>query len=517
MYLTQPLHKAKRERPDAEAIVFGERRHTFAEHVDRVARLAGVLQELGMGTGDRVGILALNSDRYIEFIFAALWGGGVFNTVNIRWSAREAVYSLDDCGTGILLVDDAFLPMIEPIREQSEAVQTIVYIGENDCPKGALDYRELMAAATPVEDALRGDDDLAAILYTGGTTGAPKGVMLSHANLYSCSLGAILPDCRRDRVVALHSAPFFHVAGIGLILQVALRQGTQIVLPGFDPLAVLEGIAREQVGETFLVPTMLRAVLNHPRFDEFDLSSLHTLLYGASPIDNSLLRLAIDNLPRAEFLQLYGMTELSPVVAFLPTWCHTDPAYADKLSAAGIPSHMAEIRVVDPLDEEVERGEVGEITVRGPMVMQGYWNKPEQTEEALRGGWMHTGDAGYLDADGYVFLVDRIKDMVVTGGENVYSVEVEDALLRMPAIAQCAVIGVPDETWGERVHAVVVFKDGESADEKAIVAHCKEWVANYKCPRSFDFVDELPLSGAGKILKYKLKEPYWADKGRRIG
>lgn len=517
MYLTQPLHKARREHPNDEAVVFGERRHSFAELTDRVARLAGVLQDLGMGTGERVGIMALNSDRYIEFVFAALWGGGVFNTVNIRWSAREAVYSLDDCGTRILLVDDAFLPMLKEIRDQSEALQTVVYIGEQACPEGALDYRELMATATPIEDALRGGDDLAAILYTGGTTGTPKGVMLSHSNLFSCSLGAILPDCRRDRVVALHSAPFFHVAGIGLILQVALRQGTQVVLPGFDPLAVLKGIASEQVGETFLVPAMLRAVLNHPRFDEFDLSSLHTLLYGASPIDNSLLRLALDKLPSAEFLQLYGMTELSPVVAFLPTWCHTDPAYADKLSAAGIPSHMAEIRVVNPLDEEVERGEVGEITARGPMVMQGYWNKPEQTAEALRGGWMHTGDAGYLDADGYLFLVDRIKDMVVTGGENVFSVEVEDALLRMSAIVQCAVIGVPDETWGERVHAVVVLKDGERVDEKAIVAHCKEWVASYKCPRSFEFVDELPLSGAGKILKYKLKEPYWAEQGRRIG
>ena len=516
MYLTQPLHKGAREHPDVEAVVFAGRRHRFAELTHRVACLGGVLQRLGMGRGDRVGILALNSDRYIEFIFAALWGGGVFNTVNIRWSAREAVYSLDDCGTTILLVDDAFLPMIDAIRAGSQAVQTIIYIGEHTCPAGALDYRELMAEATPVEDAMRGGDDLAAILYTGGTTGAPKGVMLSHANLYSCSLGAILPDCRRDRVIALHSAPFFHVAGIGLILQVALRQGTQVVLPGFDALAVIKTIARERIGETFLVPTMLRAVLNHPRFDEFDLSSLHTLLYGASPIDNSLLRLALDKLPQAAFLQLYGMTELSPVVAFLPPWCHTDAAYTDKLTAAGIASHMAEIRIVDALDTELESGEVGEITVRGPMVMQGYWNKPEQTAEALRGGWMHTGDAGYMDRDGYVFLVDRIKDMVVTGGENVFSVEVEDALLRMPAIDQCAVIGVPDETWGERVHAVIVFKPGESADEQAIVSHCKQWIARYKCPRSFDFVDELPLSGAGKILKYKLKAPYWADNDRRI-
>ena len=491
---------------------------------DALIRLA--LDE-DIGTGDRTTLATIESDARAEAVVIAkeplvLAGVPYFARVfelmqaDLEVQATAPEGSLVDPGVTVVTLRGNARDLLIGERTALNILQRLSGIAT--LTRRFVDKQSgHLLPATPVEDAMRGDDDLAAILYTGGTTGAPKGVMLSHANLYSCSLGAILPDCRRDRVVALHSAPFFHVAGIGLILQVALRQGTQIVLPGFDPLAVLEGIAREQVGETFLVPTMLRAVLNHPRFNEFDLSSLHTMLYGASPIDNSLLRLALDKLPKAEFLQLYGMTELSPVVAFLPTWCHTDPAYADKLSAAGIPSHMAEIRIVDPLDAEVAHGEVGEITVRGPMVMQGYWNKPEQTEDALRGGWMHTGDAGYLDADGYVFLVDRIKDMVVTGGENVFSVEVEDALLRLPAIAQCAVIGVPDETWGERVHAVVVFKEGESADEQAIVAHCKEWIANYKCPRSFDFVDELPLSGAGKILKYKLKEPYWADKGRRIG
>lgn len=517
MYLTQPLHKGKRENPNGEAVIFGERRWTFSQLHDRVAALAGVLRDLGVGEGDRVGILGLNSDRYLELVFAAMWAGGVFNTVNIRWNAREIAYSLDDCETRLLAVDDEFAPLVDEIRAHSRSLQTVLFIGDGECPKGAVDYRQCMAAARPIEDVRRAGDDLAGILYTGGTTGSPKGVMLSHTNLYSCSFGAILPDGRHDRIVGLHSAPFFHVAGIGLILQLALRQGTHVVLPRFEELAVLEAVQREKVVETFLVPTMIRAVLNHPRFHEFDLSSLRSLLYGASPIDSTLLALAMEKLPGAEFMQLYGMTELSPVVAILHPWCHTDPAFKGKLSSAGLPAHMAEIHVVDEDDREVPNGTVGEIVVRGPMVMRGYWNKAEQTAEILRHGWMHTGDAGYLDDDGFVFLVDRIKDMVVTGGENVYSVEVEDALLRLPAVAQCAVIGVPDEKWGERVHAVIVLKPGASLDEATVAAHCRTLIAGYKCPRSLEFRDELPLSGAGKILKYKLKEEHWAGHGRRIG
>lgn len=517
MYLTQFLHKALRERPDDLAVVFGDRRQTWAQFVDRVSRLAGVLQELGMGTDDRVGILGLNSDRYMELLFGAMWGGGVFNTVNIRWSAPEIAYSLDDCDTRILFVDDEFAPMIPTIQEKSESLKTLVYMGEKDCPEGALDFRTLMDGAKPVADAGRNGLDLAGILYTGGTTGKPKGVMLSHSNLYLSALSTIVPECREDRVVVLHSAPFFHVAGVGLVVQQTIRHGAHIILPRFEPLPVIEAIAREKVAETFLVPTMLRAVLNHPEFDKYDLSTLRCFIYGASPIDSTLLKQAMKKLPNAGFLQMYGMTELSPTVTMLLPEVHADPSQHEKLMSAGRPTHIADIRIVDPTGQEVERGQVGEITARGPMVMQGYWNKPEQTRDAIREGWMHTGDAGYMDQDGYLFLVDRIKDMIVTGGENVYSVEVEDVLLQHPSIAQCAVIGVPDEKWGERVHAVVVLKDGAVLDEAGIATFCKERIAGYKCPRSFEVKDEMPMSGAGKLLKYKLKEVHWDGKGRSIG
>lgn len=517
MYLTQFLHKAQRECPDDLAVVFGERRQTYGQLTDRVSCLAGVLQRLGMGEGDRVGILGLNSDRYLELLFAAMWGGGVFNTVNIRWSAPEIAYSLDDCDTRILFVDDEFAPMIPAIKERSESLQTLVYMGEKECPAGAEDFRQLMEGAQPVVDAGRSGTDLAGILYTGGTTGKPKGVMLSHGNLYTSALSTIVPDCRQDRVVVLHSAPFFHVAGVGLVVQQTIRHGAHIILPRFEPLPVIEAIEREKVVETFLVPTMLRAVLAHPDFDKYDLSSLHCFIYGASPIDSTLLKNAMKKLPNARFLQMYGMTELSPTVTMLLPEVHSNPALHARLMSAGRPTHIADIRIEDPMGNEVGCGQVGEICARGPMVMQGYWNKPEQTRDAIRDGWMHTGDAGYMDDDGYLFLVDRIKDMIVTGGENVYSVEVEDVLLQYPDVAQCAVIGVPDETWGERVHAVLVLKDGASLNEAAISAFCKEQIAGYKCPRSFEVRDEMPMSGAGKLLKYKLKEVHWEGKGRSIG
>ncbi|SFR68555.1 Acyl-CoA synthetase (AMP-forming)/AMP-acid ligase II [Marinobacter daqiaonensis] len=517
MYLTQLLHKALREYPNDEAVVFGERRQTWAQLTDRVARLAGVLQTLGMGPDDRVGILGLNSDRYMETVFAALWGGGVFNTVNIRWSAPEIAYSLDDCDTRILFVDDEFASMLGAIRERSSALQKVVYMGDRTAPEGTEDLRDLISGASPVADAGRCDRDLAGILYTGGTTGKPKGVMLSHGNLYLSALSTVIPACRKDRIVGLHSAPFFHVAGIGLLLQLSIRGGTNIILPRFEPLPVIEAIGREKVEETFLVPTMLRAVLDHPEFDSHDTSSLRCFIYGASPMDSALLKRAMKKLPNADFLQMYGMTELSPTVTMLHPEIHSDPARHHKLMSAGCPTHIAEIRIVDPMDNEVPRGQVGEICARGPMVMQGYWNKESQTRDAIREGWMHTGDAGYMDDDGYVFLVDRIKDMIVTGGENVYSVEVEDVLLQYPQVSQCAVIGVPDEKWGERVHAVLILREGEELDEADLTTFCKEHIAGYKCPRSYEVRDQLPMSGAGKLLKFKLKEEHWKEKGRNIG
>ncbi|RBW51238.1 fatty-acid--CoA ligase [Marinobacter sp. F3R11] len=518
MNITQPLHKALRECPDALAIVDGERRQNWRHLVSRIGSLAGGLQSLSMQHGDRVGMLARNSDHYIEYLYGVIWGGGVVNPVNIRWSAREIAYSLDDSDTRILLIDDTFLELLPAIREHSVALETIVFVGPGKAPEGTIDFEQLISTSAEVPDANRHGDDLAAILYTGGTTGQPKGVMLSHNNCYLGSIGASLGAPRPPRQAGLHAAPFFHVAGMQSMFGLSIRLGTHVVLTGFEPALVLRAIEEHGISEIFLVPTMLRMLLDHPDFGVRNLSSLESVRYGASPMDISLLERAMNELPGVDFSQAYGMTELAPTVAVLPPYYHTEEGRkAGKLRSAGIPTPVAEIRIVDPMDKELPNNTVGEIAVRGPMVMQGYWNKPEQTAEALRGGWMHTGDAGYMDDDGFLYVVDRIKDMVVTGGENVYSAEVENAILKLPQVELCAVFGVPDERWGERVHAAIKLRPGSELSEQQVTDHCKEHIASYKCPRSIEFVDEMPMSSAGKLLKFKMREPYWENQDRRVG
>ncbi len=507
MYLTQPLHKALRERPHRAAVVFGERRHSFAQLVDRVARLAATLRALGLQPGDRVGMMALNSDRYLEFLYGVWWAGGVVNPVNVRWSPREVAYSLDDCDTRILLVDDAFQATGQALRALSRSLRTLVFTGEGPLPAGMEDYEALLSAATPVPDARRSGNDLAAVMYTGGTTGQPKGVMLTHTNLYVNSLNALATIPRPAGTACIQIAPMFHVGGAALTLQVMLCLGKQVILPSFDERVMLEAIQNERGTETFIVPTMLKRLIEYPDLGRYDLSSLRSMLYGAAPIDAALLARAMQALPHAGFWQLYGMTELSPAATALPPWAHRDSeGTASKLRSAGMPMPAVELRIVNPEGDAAPPGTVGEITVRGPTVMAGYWNKPEQTAQALRDGWMHTGDGGYLDEDGFLFVVDRIKDMIVSGGENIYSAEVENAITTLPQVTACAVIGLPDEVWGERVHAVIVLRADERLTLEQVVAHCRKAIAGYKCPRSVEFRSELPLSAAGKVLKSQLRQ-----------
>lgn len=517
MHLTQPLHKALLQKPDATALICGERRQSFAGFVASVARLAGVLRELGVKDGERVAMLGFNSDRYVTYLYATWWAAGVVNPVNARWSVREMAKSLDDCDTRILLVDDLFLHCVDELRTLSRSLTTVLSFGEiQDLPRGVHDATAWMTGVVPLADARRGGDQLAAIMYTGGTTGQPKGVMLTHANLYVSQLSSNLAAPRPDDAVGLNLAPLFHVGGLGLTLQLMMRLCAQVLVPAFDEATLLALIERERASETFLVPTMLKRLIDHPRLDTYDLSSLELVLYGAAPIDEALLKAALGRLPRTRFCQLYGMTELSPVIAVLPPQCH-DPAQAGtRLRAAGRPVPIAEVRVVAPDGMTAPAHAIGEIVARGPMTMAGYWNQPERTAEVLRDGWLHTGDAGYFDDDGFLYVVDRLKDMIVTGGENVYSAEVENAIAQLPHVALCAVIGVPDDEWGERVHAVIALRAGEALAEHDVIAHCRELIARYKCPRSVSFVDQLPLSPSGKILKQPLRDAHWGTRSHRI-
>jgi len=367
-------------------------------------------------------------------------------------------------------------------------------------------------------DARRGGQELAGIFYTGGTTGFPKGVMLTHANMVTSALGALAsgefftPGGRY-----LHAAPMFHLADIAGWVAQTLRGGTHVIVPMFEPVAVMKAIAAHRVTDVLLVPTMIQMLVDHPAVGEHDLSSLNRLLYGASPIPEAVLDRAMKALPQVGFVQAYGMTELSPIATLLGPEDHGAAGReAGLLRSAGRAAPHAEVRIVDAEGVEVPRGEVGEIVVRGGHVTPGYWNKPEETAAALRDGWMHTGDGGRMDAHGYVYIVDRIKDMIVSGGENVYSVEVENAVARHAAVAACAVIGVPDAEWGERVHAVVVCKPGAQATEAEIREHAKTLIAGYKAPRSVEFVEALPVSGAGKILKRELRKKYWEGTDRAV-
>jgi len=517
--LTQLLRKAARERPQQLAIVDGDRRLTFAELAERSARFAGALHALGVAPGDRVGLLAHNSHRYAEFLMGTWWAGAVVNPVNTRWSMTEVAYSLDDCDTRVLLVDQHFAAAAATLPGRSASLRTLVYCGSGAPPAGMLDGEQLLNAAQPASDAGRGFDDLAAVMYTGGTTGHPKGVMLSHRNLVVNALAAVAVFPEPLDRIGLVAAPMFHIGGCAQWLQllVSLRART-VLLPFFDELRVLQAIEQERVSDTFLVPTMLKRLIEHPRFAEFDLSSLRTVLYGAAAIDETLLAAAMRALPGVKFQQLYGMTEAAPVVCALPPSMHAPgPQQARRLRAAGFPTAAAEIRVVDASGRDVPAGSAGEIAVRGPTVMQGYWNRPQETAAALVDGWLRTGDAGRFDEEGLLHIVDRLKDMIVTGGENVFSAEVENVLAQHPAVQSCAIIGIPDVDWGEKVHAVVVLRAGHTVTPQALLAHCRDRIAGYKCPRSVEFRTELPLSAAGKLLKYQLRAPFWEGQARRVG
>jgi long-chain acyl-CoA synthetase len=512
MYLTQGLHRALQQKPQAIATICDGRRHNFIQFADRVARLAGALQSIGLQAGDRVAMLSLNSDRYLEYYLAVWWAGGVVNPVNIRWSAAEIAYSLQDCDTHILIVDDTFAPMVPTLRSQAQALQTVIWAGDGgSTPTDMLNFETILASASPVPDAHRSDDDLAGIFYTGGTTGFPKGVMLSHGNMMSNSLGMLGVRQSSEHDIGLHSAPMFHLADVAFLTALLLRGGTHTFVPSFTPQGVLEAIQRDGVNEAILVPTMIQMLVDHPLVQDYDLSSLKNVVYGASVISEAVLERAIAAIPAAGFIQGYGMTELSPIATVLtPEYHALSGPKSGKLRSAGRAVLNVDVRIVDEHSVEVPLGTVGEVAVRGPNVMKGYWNKPAETAAAIRNGWMHTGDGGYMDAEGFVFIVDRIKDMIITGGENVYSAEVENALAKHPAIAMCAVIGIPDVKWGETVHAAIVCKPNHSATAAEIQEHCKALIASYKCPRSVEFRTEIPISGAGKLLKYKLREEYAA-------
>jgi len=519
VYLTQSIKRAAQIVGRQTATDDHGRRRTWIEFVDRVARLAAGLKEAGLAPGDRVAMLALNSDRYLEYFFGTVWAGAVFVPINTRLALPEFEYWLNDSGSRVLMVDDTFLSVARDLDGRMASVEHVIFVGDDPAPLGLRHYESLIDGMAPAADALRGGDDLAGLFYTGGTTGVSKGVMLSHRNLVSNALNVVPGIGFNEATRWLHSAPMFHLADGTATFGVSLGAGSHYFIAGFDPVAACQAIERHRITNSLFVPTMVNMLVNHPRLAEFDLSSLERVLYGASPMPEAVIEKAMEVLPRVEFIHAYGQTECAPAVTIMPPEYHVlDGPLAGRIKSCGRAVLSVEVRVVDDTGAEVPAGTVGEICARGPNVMLGYWNKPELTAATIRDGWIHTGDGGYMDEDGFVYVVDRVKDMIISGGENVYSAEVENAIYELAAVIECAVIGVPDERWGERVHAIVRLSDAAALTEAALFDHCRQRIAGYKCPRSVEFQTEpLPLSGAGKILKSKLREPYWAGRDRQVG
>jgi long-chain acyl-CoA synthetase len=452
MSTTFGLHRALQFAPDAAATYHEDRKRTFREVANRVARLAAALRGLGLAKGERAAILMLNQDRYLELYLALAWAGLVAAPLNIRWSPAENLECLRDCRPKALVVDTAFAQM--GIGLAKAVGLPLIYADDGAAPVGALNYEALISAAAPMADVEADENSLAGIFYTGGTTGRAKGVMLSHRNLTANArnmLAAASDPQRGDAGVLLHAAPMFHLADVSFIQTGLMAGAAHAIVRLFSPEAVARAIGRFRVDQTVLVPTMIQMLIDQPGFAEFDMSSLRLMFYGASPMPEALLDRAAAALPHVEFYQAYGMTELSPVATMLTWREHLGESRAKgRHRSGGRAAPMVEVRVVGPDNQALPRREVGEVIARGDVVMMGYWQKPEETAKAIVDGWMHTGDAGFMDEDGFVYLVDRVKDMIVTGGENVYSAEVENCVMSHPAVAMCAVIGVPTTVGARR-------------------------------------------------------------------
>jgi long-chain acyl-CoA synthetase len=502
--LSWPLEHAVRVHGERTAVVAGERRLTYRELGDRVARLGGALDALGVEPGGFVGVLAGNAPAHLECWLAVPAFGRVINSLNHRLTPDELAFMVDDSRTPVLVADDARLDVARALKERCESVRHVVHAGDGPCPEDCLHYESLLEQAPPATPGDVPGDSPAAISYTGGTTGLPKGVMLSHANLVANAKHFLFTDALTAGDRYVHAGPMFHVADSTMVHCVTWAGGAHILLDRFDVGRLVDAIQRERATVLVLVPTMLRMLLDHLDAHPADLTSLRLVHYAAAPMPATLLDRAMRALP-CDFLHGYGMTEAAPGVTYLPPADHRRGRHLRSVGHA-IPGVQLEIR--DLHGHPLPDGEIGEVCVRGPNVMLGYFSRPDATAEVLSDdGWYRTGDAGRLDG-GYLYLADRLKDMIVSGGENVYSIEVENVIAAHPAVAEVAVVARPDERWGERVHAIVVPEPGAACDAAAIVEHCRERMAGFKIPRSVELRDEpLPRSGAGKVLKARLRAP----------
>ncbi|MEZ5557511.1 MAG: fatty acid--CoA ligase [Pseudomonadales bacterium] len=505
------------QRGTKEAILFEGRSTSYAEFDRQCSQVANALMAEGLSAGSRVGFMDKNSDHFYQVVFGAAKCGAVSVGINWRLAPPEVAYILNDCKAEILFVGPDFYALAERVREQVPSLKRIVAMepGHPQWPSFEQ-WRDAHPNADPWVPV--GTDDVAIQMYTSGTTGHPKGVQLAQRCFFDLWRRPLNADMAfnewTEDDVNLAAMPSFHIGGVGWGIM-GLRAGARnIVAREFDPGQTLQLIGDYGITKLFLVPAAIRMVLQHPEARRTDYSSVRFISYGASPIPLDLLREAIEVF-QCGFVQLYGMTETTGSATYLPPQDH-DPSGNERMRSAGKPFPGVRLKVVDENGKPVPPRTVGEICIASPVNMLGYWNLPEATEKTLIDGYVHTGDAGYLDEDGYVYVHDRVKDMIVSGAENIYPAEVESALFGHPAIADVAVIGVPDERWGEAVKAMVVLKEGHTATPDELIGFARERIAGYKLPKSVDFIDELPRNPSGKILKRELRKPYWEGMDRNV-
>ena len=502
-------------RPDEIAIWFEGASTSYADLDRRANQVANGLIGLGVQPGDRVAYLGKNMDVYYEILFGCAKARAAMTGINNRLAPPEMQFILADSKATVLFVAKEFYQAAAQIVKDCPDLKQVVAIdGGVDNRPSYVAWRDEQSADAPGLKTL--DDDDVIQLYTSGTTGLPKGVMLTNGNYRAvfervAKLDWALYD---EGDAVMNAMPLFHVAGCNIGILAAAQGAKTVILREIEPMTILDLVEEHKINHTFWVPAVILMLSQVPGVDERDFSSLKTISYGASPIAEDLLRRAVD-LFGAKFTQLYGLTETVGLGTFLPPEAH-DPAWG-KLRSCGVPYPGSIVRVVDSDDRPVPQGEVGEIVVKADFVMKGYWAREEATEDALKGGFFHTGDAGFFDEDGFLFIHDRIKDMIVSGGENVYPAEVENAIFGHPDVADVAVIGVPSEKWGEEVKAIIVLKEGAEPDAAGIIAWTREKIAAYKCPKSVDFIPALPRNPSGKILRRELREPFWEGTDRRVG
>ncbi|MDT0482678.1 MULTISPECIES: acyl-CoA synthetase [Streptomyces] len=491
-----PARRA-RKTPHRTALIHGDTTFTYAELHTRVTRLAHALRARGIRRGDRVAYLGPNHPSYLETLFAAGSLGAVFVPLNTRLAGPEIGYQLSDSGARALVYGPSHAGLVAGLPGSTD-VRTYVEVGP--------EYEQLLAeaAAEPIDEPVTADDTCI-IMYTSGTTGRPKGAMLTHGNLTWNAINVLVDTDLISDERALVSAPLFHTAGLNMLtLPVLLKGGTCVLVEAFEPNATFDLIEQHRITFMFGVPTMFEQVARHPRWADADLSSLRILTCGGSPVSTPLIAAYQER--GLTFLQGYGMTEASPGTLFL------DAEHAiGKAGSAGVPHFFSDVRVVRPDLAPVDVGETGEVVLRGPHVMPGYWGLPEETAASFADGWFRSGDAARVDEDGYVFIVDRIKDMIISGGENIYPAEIEDLLLGHPDIAECAVIGVPDDKWGEVPRAVVVPREGASPDPDEVLASLAGRLAKYKIPKSVVIADGLPRTASGKLLKSRVRKRFGSN------